>query len=90
MMNDTKYRPTNNYKPSVSSKDKSPKQKDEPFSQKFTKSFTPKTDRNKGFKLTCFSCGTIGHLCRVCPKNPRKTPSKNAASNLVETKKINK
>ncbi|GFX42149.1 retrovirus-related Pol polyprotein from transposon opus [Trichonephila clavipes] len=44
------------------------------------------TGTSRGFKPKCFICENVGHLAREYPKNTRKTPPRNARSNIITAK----
>ncbi|GFW25968.1 retrovirus-related Pol polyprotein from transposon opus [Trichonephila clavipes] len=44
------------------------------------------TGTSRGFKPKCFICENVGHLAQKSPKNTRKTPPRNARSNIITAK----
>ncbi|GFW07863.1 hypothetical protein TNCV_3919961 [Trichonephila clavipes] len=83
---DTRYRPTNKF---VSdNKGASLQPKDAPFFRKAKLPIESNTGTSRGFKPKCFICENVGHLARECSKNTRKTPPRNARSNIITTKGI--
>ncbi|GFX71424.1 retrovirus-related Pol polyprotein from transposon 297 [Trichonephila clavipes] len=78
------YRPTNKF---VSdNKGASLLPKDSPFFWKAKLPIESNTGTSRNFKPKCFICENIGHLARECPKNTRKTPPRNARSNIITAK----
>ncbi|GFX71960.1 hypothetical protein TNCV_4628881 [Trichonephila clavipes] len=83
--NDTRYRPTNN-KFVSDNKGASLQPKDAPFFRKAKLPIESNTGTSRGFKPKCFICENVGHLARECPKSTRKTPPRNARSNIITAK----
>ncbi|GFQ64240.1 CCHC-type domain-containing protein [Trichonephila clavata] len=83
--NDARYRPTNN-KFVSDNKGANLQPKDAPFFRKTKLPVESNTGTSRGFKPKCFICENGGHLARECPKNTRKTPPRNARSNIVTAK----
>ncbi|GFV05581.1 CCHC-type domain-containing protein [Trichonephila clavipes] len=83
--NDTRYRPTNN-KFVSDNKGASLQPKEAPFFRKAKLPIESNTGTSRGFKPKCFICENVGHLAQECPKNTRKTPPRNARSNIITAK----
>ncbi|GFY61186.1 CCHC-type domain-containing protein [Trichonephila inaurata madagascariensis] len=84
-LNYTKYRPTN-YKFVSDNKGASLQPKDAPFFRKAKLPIESNTGLSRGFKPKCFICENVGHLAREFSKNTRKTPPRNAKSNIIAAK----
>ncbi|GFS90570.1 CCHC-type domain-containing protein [Trichonephila clavipes] len=83
--NDTRYWSTNN-KFASENKGASLQPKDAPFFWKAKLQIESNTGTSRGFKPKCFICENVEHLARECSKNTRKTPPRNARSNIITAK----
>ncbi|GFV37152.1 retrovirus-related Pol polyprotein from transposon opus [Trichonephila clavipes] len=83
--NDTWYRLTNN-KFVSDNKGASLHPKDAPSFKKAKLLIESKTGTSRSFTPKCFICENVGQLARECPKNTRKTPPRNARSNIITAK----
>ncbi|GFR29894.1 CCHC-type domain-containing protein [Trichonephila clavata] len=83
--NDARYRATNN-KFVSDNKGANLQPKDVPIFRKTELPIESNTGTSRGFKPKCFICENVGQLARECPKNTRKTPPRNARSNIITAK----
>ncbi|GFX55063.1 retrovirus-related Pol polyprotein from transposon opus [Trichonephila clavipes] len=83
--NDTRYGPINTKFVSYN-KGASLQPKDAPFFRKAKLPIESNTGTSRGFKPKCFICENVGYLAQECPKNTRKTPPRNARSNIITAK----
>ncbi|GFX34182.1 retrovirus-related Pol polyprotein from transposon opus [Trichonephila clavipes] len=83
--NDARYRATNK-KFVWDNKGASLQRKDAPFFRKAKLPIESNTGTSRGFKPKCLIFKNVGHLAQKCPKNTRKTPPRNARSNVITAK----
>ncbi|GFW79905.1 retrovirus-related Pol polyprotein from transposon opus [Trichonephila clavipes] len=84
--NGARYRPTNN-EFVWDNKGASLQPKDNTIFWKAKLPIESNTETSRGFKHKRFICENVGHLARECLKNTRKTPPRNARSNIITAKR---